>query len=663
MNVFLEFAKYYFIGLFFLMIFWGIGHFLLNTVLKRFFQNKHASVFASLVLGIILTVTVFSIIITGFKTINLGFLLLFSFSFWELRKWPVVNKEKKNEQFFTFKRFLGFAVAYLIFFTWEAIFLFKPGEFSLVLPHSDFIFSSNISESLLKQGNENFFMEGNFYNSAYQYMIPYHYFEIWLNSFVVYFTGTNNLVTFMLCSFPVLYFTAWMGIVSLFEQFIDKITTKEYILSFLLLFAGGLIIYLAKSDFFYNLHTLAPIPMEFATRKYIPFYIFIIAGLLFMINKKMAPGMLVILSLSLVSITAFPPIFAGFTLFFLVNIFFKWVDKQTVLRLVFYLLGITAFITLTYFYFNRSSFGLVFTDQKNGILTKVLSAGHLKIFFHVLVGAPVQTVVLYLPFLILSYFVLRKMKFLKWGKEYLVPFYIFLSIIIASLFIWAFLWDMTNAAGFYASSLCYLNILIIFSFILYYKRIQHNPAPFKHFFLVGFILFLFLRLGLAGYYNWGQTKGNAALYSDQYLKKVGDIAKKENLNPYGVFIMNYNDKNLFTRNTFFIRLGQYLKFIPQMNLATNIGILNTPPSADSLWKKQELGLIQFSVFYQFVEDQKKNNQFTSIDQSQLDFIDQFHINYLITDKDTKLSPLLQKRIKTEITDERSGERFILLNSE
>lgn len=100
-----------------------------------------------------------------------------------------------------------------------------------------------------------------------------------------------------------------------------------------------------------------------------------------------------------------------------------------------------------------------------------------------------------------------------------------------------------------------------------------------------------------------------------------------------------------------------------MNLATNIGILNTPPSADSLWKKQELGLIQFSVFYQFVEDQKKNNQFTSIDQSQLDFIDQFHINYLITDKDTKLSPLLQKRIKTEITDERSGERFILLNSE
>src|SRR5207249_7481223 len=67
-------------------------------------------------------------------------------------------------------------------------------DLPFVLPHNDFIFSSNVSASLIKTGYENFFMEGNLYNPAYHFMIPYHYFEIWLNSFIVFFTGANNLL-------------------------------------------------------------------------------------------------------------------------------------------------------------------------------------------------------------------------------------------------------------------------------------------------------------------------------------------------------------------------------------------------------------------------------------------------------------------------------------
>ena len=51
----------------------------------------------------------------------------------------------------------------------------------------------------------------------------------------------------------------------------------------------------------------------------------------------------------------------------------------------------------------------------------------------------------------------------------------------------------------------------------------------------------------------------------------------------------------------------------------------------------------------------------SLDQSQLDFIDKYHIQYVIADQGVELSSLLQKRVRKEIADPVSGERFILLN--
>ena len=270
--------------------------------------------------------------------------------------------------------------------------------------------------------------------------------------------------------------------------------------------------------------------------------------------------------------------------------------------------------------------------------------------------------ILYLPILVLSFFALRKMKFLKWEKERLVPFLLFTSILVASLFVWALLWDMANAAGFYASSLCYLNILIIYLFILYYKNIQTRPNPFRDLVLIGFILMLLLRMCIAGYFNWEKKKENAAPYSDQYLKNIEAVTTDRNLNPYGAFLMDYHKyNNLFAKSTYFIRLGQYLKFHPRLKLATNINILGSPLSHDEFIKKQEMGLIQISIFYQFIEDQKKNNRFADIEQSQADFIDQYHIDYLIADKNIQLSPLLRKKVQMEIADPRSGERFILLN--
>ena len=656
------FILYYFIGLLFLAIFFGIGFVLLKTFSGRVSLTRHKTLFASIFLGIVISVTIFSIFVTRFRTISLGFLLIFALLIPEMRRFPIVNKMAVKDSFFSLKKFAVFALVYFIFYLWEAIFLFKAGSFPFVLPHNDFIFSSNVSASLIKTGYENFFMEGNLYNPAYHFMIPYHYFEIWVNSFIVFFTGANNLLTLMLCVFPIFYFAAWMGIVSLFEHFVKDVNWKEYLLSFLLLFLGGLIVELKQSEFFYNLHALAPLPMELATKKYAAFYVFIVAGLLLIINKKIVPCALIILSLSFVSITAFPAIFAGTILFILLNSFLKLMDKRTAVRLFFYLVIISAFIGLVYFYFNKSPFGLVFTNQNTSITSKLLSAQYLKTFFHVVAGSATETALLYLPFLVLGLLVLKRTGLKKWSKEYKIGLLLFTAITASALFIWALLWEMSNAAGFYASSLCYLNILLIFLFIFYYKENYPDFSPAKRLLLTGFIVLIACRLCLAFYYNWDKKVQQEALYSDQYVNEIANETGIKNLNPYGVSLMDYNKyNNLFSKNTFFIRLGQYLKLVSNLSLTTNINIITAPLPQDTLLQKQEEELIQLSVFHQFVEDQKKNNRFVSLDQSQLDFIDKYHIQYVIADQGVELSSLLQKRVRKEIADPVSGERFILLN--
>ena len=170
------FILYYFIGLLFLAIFFGIGFVLLKTVSGRVSLTRHKTLFASIFLGIVISVTIFSIFVTRFRTISLGFLLIFALLIPEMRRFPIVNKMAGKDSFFGLKKFAVFALVYFIFYLWEAIFLFKAGSFPFVLPHNDFIFSSNISASLINTGYENFFMEGNLYNPAYHFMIPYHYF-------------------------------------------------------------------------------------------------------------------------------------------------------------------------------------------------------------------------------------------------------------------------------------------------------------------------------------------------------------------------------------------------------------------------------------------------------------------------------------------------------
>jgi hypothetical protein len=141
----------------------------------------------------------------------------------------------------------------------------------------------------------------------------------------------------------------------------------------------------------------------------------------------------------------------------------------------------------------------------------------------------------------------------------------------------------------------------------------------------------------------------------------------QNKNHLGAFI--YSPK-LYQKNksNFFFKV--YPVYPPLSNLLASVDTKFHPicisihdmvlDSTSKFFPTEKL-LVQNSEFYQFVETQKKNNQFKSIPQSQLDFIKKYYIEWLITDSETILPNEIKKLVVQEFSSETYHTKFYLLN--
>src|SRR5262249_36079199 len=106
------FLGYYFLGLIFLVIFFGIGYSIVKLVSNRLDLSRHKALFFSIFFGSIVAIVVFSLIMTRFKTINAGFLIVIAFLVFEIRKLPVINKVSTQKTFLTARRIVAFAIVF-----------------------------------------------------------------------------------------------------------------------------------------------------------------------------------------------------------------------------------------------------------------------------------------------------------------------------------------------------------------------------------------------------------------------------------------------------------------------------------------------------------------------------------------------------------------------
>jgi hypothetical protein len=91
-----------------------------------------------------------------------------------------------------------------------------------------------------------------------------------------------------------------------------------------------------------------------------------------------------------------------------------------------------------------------------------------------------------------------------------------------------------------------------------------------------------------------------------------------------------------------------------------LSVFDIPLSDDKMLRTAENQIIQNSVFNRFVSTQKKNNEFKSINKSQLDFIKQKNIKHIILYSKSHLPDYILPLVQSSIYGKEEGITFYTL---
>ena len=637
------FIKYFGILFATLLILLALGHTGL-WIAKVYIEDFYTRLFANLVLGSTLLVMITSIIYTKGVTINTTYIVLFFCYFAFFKKRNDIKKsffyyEKNNK---ITKDLLLFIVVATVIFSIKWFSIYAPALF--LVPHGDIVFYANLADFIQEFGKE---------NSSVDYVIasnsgvsPYHYFEIWLNIGISSIFNTNSAKTFILVNFSLATTILWFG----FRALCSSLSIKNFWLVLFLsttgvLFSGVTLELYTKIAFMQNIDVFARNVLNYP--KLYPVYLFVLSAFLAFIKKQKDISLLCLLCTPIASISTALPILSSVFVFLVIDKFFK---KQYSSKLIFITGSIGLYLFLFYTVFNEVQSTHVSTSSEN-LLSNLKSLAYLKTCFNIVAGTSIQILLIFIPFILI--FLTLNHSILN-PKKY--PFEILLMtlIYVSSLCGWAILHNKLSSVQVFSNiSVVMLNIAF---FIITASILASKYTLKKH--ILSLTMFS-LCMAVAFKNSFNEYKYQYP-QSKEYIEKV--YAKSADLTRLGGFLFSKEDyKQIgFSYVANFVILGDYLIYSQEKTFPISLSPHQIEIPEEPIQKQMWLDGKLNTPFYLYVEKQKGAGNFKSIAQSQIDFIREFKINYLIVTKNVRLTPELQNIVKEEIVDSNTGERFILL---
>ena len=352
----------------FLIIFvMNIAGKIISAILACNNKNTFFSFFLDSLTGIVCIVTIYALISTKGKTINLAFIFLFlayySNRFFEKSKYRLYSKESIKNAIVSFWQKCG-DKKYLIYLSYALIASLLIAFSSILLNHNtsidnDIIFYTKIAENLGRTGLENIF---HYYNNDYKDFngtSPYHYFELWLSSLIFpFFKGIfSNIIILKYLIYTVLKTVLVLGLLSIVET-IKKITLPDLLITVFLTFTSFLFLTEIGSNswILYGNFWLRP--------NLIMYFLFLIPALIYFNKKNYKEALFFLLCLPIVSIATAPAIFSGLILILLLAVFFNAENKKVYYQMLLLTFLIIGFIFLFYFLTGVKA-DVLKTDNKN----------------------------------------------------------------------------------------------------------------------------------------------------------------------------------------------------------------------------------------------------------------------------------------------------------
>lgn len=632
-----DYLTYALSGIITLVVFYLAGHFILSFY-KVISLNSILSYFIKSIIGLSLFVLINAIIYTNGNTVIWGLLILTIPYFKKISVKGIFSRvfsfQKKELEIVVF--------SILLFITIFSIMSFSniyPGNF-IKTPHPDIIFNAKVSKYIYDFGIETFSLN---YSNQNIYVLPYHYFELWLNGAISKTFGLNQLRTYLLITQAFELTLISIGFSSVL-MLIGKYD-KKWVLLF------GLLIFIftgVQFDFFQDIRLLdvssvfVRTPLNY--QKLLPIYIFTLLIFICLLYGDLQKTISVSLCLPIISISTTPGVMIGSVCFLLVMVFSKQYKFKEIVVPMIQILSIACFLLFFYFIFN----------QKTNELEVVLSTNnfvflsYFTTFVNVIIGTSLTYLVIYLPLVMILLFFLLK-GYLKGQIQLML---IYCSILFSSLLIsWAIFHEMADSVQLFSNlTVPLVNILLLLVVFNIYPILKSNYKAILA------LLFMLISINniLVQYPDLYRT----AKYDVSFLEQV-----KKEINAHDnhmAFLKSSEDYiDIFSKNDKFATLGNYcLQFNDNLRFHS-LSVLDIPIIETSLHANLEKIFVSESIFYQFLQAQKESST-QNICELQLKFIKKYNVRHLILSPKTTLPECLEPYVLKKIIDKKSAEKFMIL---
>jgi hypothetical protein len=644
--------SYYLTYLIFLIFIGIVGFSILFIVRKKIHLSFFESLLIALFSGYILSISIFSIIQTGFKTVNIFYILLLVFALREVlrlnsvQKAKIINLKLKFGLWLLGSTFLFYGLAYYSFYT--------PASFiSFNFNHTDYILYAKIAKYLSITGEENGFNHLNQLDSYYNGPEPYHFFDLWGSSLTNCLFGINHYLGLRLVIYPTFWLLFFIATICLFQS----PSWVKILIAFVIIWWGGFFLDIFQSvPPLKNLSNITTNLFNPGLYKLSFFYVFILCS--YLLYRKNHFGLCIILLLGLIiaNIITLPTLLIALFTIMKISYSLNVITKDRLFTIFSYIVIFSVLLVAFYGFFKSERSGLAGAEITSplALIQDSFSIQNLRTQRNIILVSVISLLVLYFPII----FILLKRPSLITIKN--LPLVFVIAVVFISISIWAVLfYELNSSQIFYNISTTTLNVSAI---ILIISSIDSGVLLFKttsiSVWCINFLILL--TLGINVFKSIDKiTELNEQTHSCEFLKRVFESIPENELvatlkSPKEMEEIHFKYNAVYP-------LGNYLFLFDKNINSVNINDLNTPIDSTSKMNiTRGHKAIRDGLFYRFAHLEENKDLSRSV--LTIKFLKKFDIKFLIASKNVELPEILVVNTKNTITDSISGERFIELKN-
>ncbi len=626
----MEIAQIFFEAFLSLLIF-----FLTGSVIALFFpslENTPQKVFFKLIAGILFWIIGISLFATSFKTINILAFLSFLFLWKKEGKPP---REIQLQYFFPKKTEIKYLVLCLLalscfigvqcyrneYFNLEYVYL-SNADYSFYITMAEYQFLTDVERftpwyelhELSKGGGAE----------------PYHYGDIWLTSAFLQWCETSPLKMYLYILLPVISTVSFTGLHTLYSNHSPK--SNNYVnifICFLMMFSIGGIPFVREAFGFSILPLTSP--------KSFLFFSLCTLGFIFLLKNKHQIFITILCIVPIFHIIYAPLIFTTTFVWSGYFYFFKR-EKWTKYGLLFPVL-MTLGIVLFYLLFGKYS---TYYDGTSKLELAVYLKGFLITSFRDVLS---RAIVFYLPVITLMGWIWKNKNYLSHLDKQVFSFsgvLLLMTIFFRGLLNY-------NGESLQIPQMIFnplLTIMLLFIFSLLVKNDFFNK---KYKLLINIFIIIHLVSSIFILLNNYTQKADRITF--QFLNQIKyELAELPRI---GVFITTSEDINFHSVNPHLCYVAEPLKLIGKNKWVHSI---STPEEVTNFPFPERISSIVNTPFYKFIQQEKKNNNYTTYGKAQKDFVEKYRIGYVLIEKGGVLTEELASIISKMIEEENGAFR-------